>query len=203
MDRDHHQRQEDVTRRHNGRHESSHLGDTMYAADDDKGGERCQCKARDQRRDRECITQGGGYTVGLHACQKDAAAENGNDGQQYTRPALTQSLFIKSKWTAPETARMRKLINLGQGRFHKSSRCTQKSDHPHPEHRSGTAESNGCSHPHDVSGPHAAGKSQAEGLKRGNAIVALLVAEKRGHHKPQPAHLQKTGTERKVQSRQE
>ena len=201
MERHHHQGQQDIAQGHKRRHDGSHFGNALHAANDHDAQEHGQADARCQRRHREGILHGHRSAVGLHCNQEEAAADERNGGKDNAQPPLAQALFNETERASAETALVRELVYLRQGGLHKRGRGAEERHHPHPEHCTRPAESDGRGHTHNVAGAHAARKGDAERLERGNAVGAAgLLAEERTEHEPEPAHLHQTRAYGKVQT---
>ena len=172
IDEDDDHRQHDVGERHERHDYLREIGDAADAAENDEGEQHQHAGGGDEavRADRtgdagfhrfafaENLHHRAGNAVRLRANQKEAAGKRRGDGKEDAVPAPAEAALKIIGGAAEIHARVlvMHLVNLAEGGFHISGARAQQGADPHPEHRTGSAETNRRGDPGDVANADAA-----------------------------------------------
>ena len=98
----------------------------------------------------------GANRIRLYRRQQKAGRKNRRDSEYPAIPALTHGFLDIESRAATKLALIHFLVDLAKRGLDIGGGCTKKGDHPHPEDRTGSAETDRCGDARDVAGADAA-----------------------------------------------
>ena len=169
--------EDDVGDRHEGDDHFGRFGDPASAAEDDVGDQHGVDEAGDPGVEIQGVRCGLAEGVGLDAGQREAATEDGEDGEGDAERAALQAFFhVVGGATTVFTMHLL-FPDLREGRFDVGGAGAEEGDGPHPEDGAGAAEEDGGGDAGDVAGADAATERHGEALERGDARGGGFAAE--------------------------
>ena len=129
------QRKDDISQCHDRDDHPAHPGDTVDASEDDQQREQRQAGADPMVVEAESTLPGRADRVALHRVEGETECHGDQHGEEDAHPAFAQSAFHVVGRAADKGVFALYLIQLGQCRFYKRAGSTQEGNHPHPEYR--------------------------------------------------------------------
>ena len=190
MGKEHDQRADDVQHRHERHDPLGDSGNALQAADDDQRREDHQHNAAGQRNHAHAA-HGSSHAAeerGFHI-QDDLidlphiadaeGCQNGKNGEQNRKDAAdglavlpaAQTVFqIVHRTSRPLALTVAAAVVDAQHIFGEIGHHPEKGRNPHPEHRAGAADDDGCRHAGDIAGADGGGEGRTQRLKLGNGL---------------------------------
>ncbi len=143
-----------------------HRRDALDATNEGDGQQHCQHDAGVARVEVEGVLQRVGHGVRLQADESEAIGDQQQNREDDRHALVLQAMLnVVGRAATVQAVAVGALVHLGQGTFEEAARHAHQRGDPHPEHGTWAAQRHGDADTCNVTGAHAAGQAQHQGLE--------------------------------------